>query len=132
MPIWNSRRLNAQERWIMAYVRRFSVTASTTTIGRMTTAYQNHFDPEDIGRPMTKTGIRNLIRSAQLKGAPLATTAHGVVIATSAAVHRQAMRMKIHALGELRNAAILMGTRLNDRLAGQIDAMGRDRARVRA
>ncbi len=98
-------------------------------MGLVKDAYQVHFDPEDVGRPMNKTGIRELIRSAQLKGAPIATTAHGVIIARGAAIYRQAIRMKIHAIGELRNAATLMGTRLNDRLAGQLDAMGRGRVR---
>lgn len=129
MPIWQRRRLTTQERWIMAYVRRHP----GHTVQAIRNQYNEwHCDGLSTIDPLTKTGTRNLIRSAQLKGAPLATTAHGVVIATGSAVHRQAMRMKIHALGELRNAAILMGTRLNDRLAGQIDAMGRDRARVRA
>lgn len=127
MPIWNRRRLTTQERWVMAYVRRHP----GCTVMQIRNIFEGEFQPGSAVWHTNKTMIRTLIRSAQLKGAPLATTAHGVVIATGSAVHRQAIRMKIHALGELRNAAILMGTRLNDRLAGQIDAMGRERTVVR-
>lgn len=126
MPTWTRRRLNRQERWIMAYVRRHP----GTVIDRIKASW-NLSTRSIVSDYATKTDIRGWIRSAQLKGAPLATTANGVVIATGTAVHQQALRMKIHALGELKNAAILMHTRLSDRLVGQIDAMGRDRAVVR-
>ena len=113
----------------MAYVRRHE----GATVRQIKDAYQessvrsrrNGMTVDVSVLTVTKTEVRGWIRSAQLKGAPIATTAYGVIIARGSAVYQQAVRMKIHAIGELRNAALLMGTRLNDRLAGQLDSMGR-------